>query len=68
MYTGTMISDLVKTADHTLFVMREKFPPCDFVYPETIYGVGDAMECGRDSVGSSIEEMGPRCGRHISYE
>lgn len=68
MYTGTMISDLFKVADQNLFVMREKFPPCDFVYSETIYGAGDAMECGRDSIGSSLEEMGPRCERHIRYE
>lgn len=44
------------------------FGACEFEFSESGYGAGDALPCGRDAVGSSIEDRSHRCTSHLRKE
>lgn len=47
------------------FTTKSRFGQCQYEHPETYYGAGDSLPCGRDAVGSDIESERLRCRTHL---
>lgn len=66
-YQGDLIETLMRMGGDKLELKR-KLGFCEYESGESSYGAGDSMLCGRDAVGSSIQDETPRCRLHLNVE